>query len=230
MVMIWAIDYYFHDIVWFELVAKENFQIYQTIFRRLKQASYQLKYLICDDMAAIRNACTLIYPEARIQICTVHLLRNIKKELNTKEDEIDTKFFIDMQRLFQCKSMKHFAYTVKRILKTYRIEKYLNIIKELHQRSEFITTYLRFNSCPSTTNLIEGYNKHLETRLRKIDGFKSEVNAKLWLNAYIYYKRTSILKHCKGRFKHLNGKAPLIETAKRNYLKNFSFTFRKLPN
>lgn len=67
---------------------------------------------------------------------------------------------------------------------------YLKILAEIDRKYERLTTYLRFSKCPSTTNLIEGYNRHLADRIKSISGFKRYDTAALWLNSYVIWRRT----------------------------------------
>jgi hypothetical protein len=62
--------------------------------------------------------------------------------------------------------------------------------------------------------MIEGFNGHLEQRLKHISCFNSFEYAKLWLNAYVLKRRVTKLTDCKARFRYLNGKTPLQMTKK----------------
>lgn len=214
MAFIWAIDYSSHDILWYELVSSETYAAYLHIFKNLKSVGYRPKAIICDELPQIWKSAIEIFPNSKIQLCTVHLKRNIKKSLSMKNSE-DVDFFHDIKLLFASKSLKKFANETRNLLQKHSSNrKYVTILRDLVGKEALFTTYLRKTSCPSTTNLIECYNKHLNKRLRKIDGFKSYNNALLWLNAYVHNKRTSKLTCCKGKFKHLNGKLPLSFTAR----------------
>lgn len=214
MAFIWAIDYNSHDVLWYELVSSETYAAYLHIFAKLKAAGYRPRAVICDELPQIWKSAMQIFPGVNVQLCTVHLKRNIRKALSMKNPD-DVTFFQDIKYLFASKNLKYFAATTRDLLrKHFNSRKYVAILRDLMNKESLYTTYLKNSSCPSTTNLIECYNKHLNKRLRKIDGFGSSQSALMWLNAYVYYKRTSKLTSCKGKFKYLNGKIPLSLTAR----------------
>ncbi|MBL8015214.1 MAG: transposase [Candidatus Doudnabacteria bacterium] len=214
MAFIWAIDYYTHDIVWWMLTSTENSTAYMSLFRRLKSSNYSLKALVCDEHSSILTTVNFVFSDAQVQICTTHYLRNLRYKLNLK-NSVDSYFFRDVKSLLTAKSMKIFNSRARMLVANYARYGYLLIlIADLQNKETYLTTHTRHPKCPSTTNLIECYNKHLDVRLRKIDGFKSYASAELWLNAYVWLKRTSVLKCCKGKFKRLNGHMPLSFTAK----------------
>jgi hypothetical protein len=100
------------------------------------------------------------------------------------------------------------------MMERYREKQQVEILADVARKEWYLTTHIRQGRCPATSNLIECYNKHLEGRLRKLDGFKSYHNAEIWLNGYVWMKRTTKLQCCKHQFKRLNGSLPLGLTAR----------------
>jgi len=213
MAFIWAIDYYTHDIVWHMLVPEENSLAYLTLFKRLRSSGYELKGLTCDEHQAILGTVNLVFPKASVQICIVHYLRNVRYKLNLKEDE-DIFFLKDLKRLLLAESMKEFSIRGRKMMERYRGNHQVEILADVVRKESYLTTHIREGKVPATSNLIECYNKHLNARLKKIDGFKSYRNAGLWLNGYVWLKRTSKLQCCKEKFKRLNGYLPLGLTSR----------------
>lgn len=219
---IWAIDYYTHDIVWSNLVLSENYEAYYWMFKGLKKAGYKPKALICDDHQAIQEAFKSVFPRSLIQVCITHYKRNIQKQLNLREQR-DSRFMEDIKKLFNSRSSKQFHSKGKVMVREYSDNAvYQRILVDINQRYERLCKYFEYAKCPSTTNLIEGYNKHLSVRIKGLDGFKSYSTAEVWLNAYVMWRRTTPLKCCKGKFKHLNGKITLGETADWSHSKIYS--------
>lgn len=214
MAFIWAIDYYTHDIVWWILTSTENSAAYISLFRRLKSSNYKLKGLICDEHSSILTTVNFVFSDAPVQICTTHYLRNLRYKLNLR-NPVDSCFFRDVKTVLTSRNMKIFNSKARMLVKNYAEHGHLlPLLADLQNKESYLTTHIRHPRCPSTTNLIECYNKHLDVRLRKIDGFKTYQAAELWLNAYVWLKRTSVLRCCKGKFKRLNGHMPLSFTAK----------------
>jgi len=214
MAFIWAIDYYTHDIVWHMLTQSENNLAYLSLFRRIKSANYQLKYVVCDEHPSILYAAITIFPKAKIQICTTHYKRNIQKQLNLRNDSTDIQFFTEIITVLNTKNLRKFNGMMKDLLLSYQQNKYRSIFLDINNKINLLTTHLLCRKCPATTNLIEGYNKHLAGRLKTMDGFKSYETATLWLNAYVINRRLRKFTHCTGIFKHLNGTFSLQHTLK----------------
>lgn len=223
MAFIWSIDYYTHDIIWNMLVPSESAYAYLTLFKRLKALNYPLKALICDEHTSILSTVNKVFPNSPVQICLTHYKRNIRYKLNFKQD-CDLHFWQDLKLLLSSNSIKQFSYRGRNMLQSYmKFPHLLAILADIQAKEPYLTTNIRFKKCPDTTNLIECYNKHLNVRLKKLDGFKSYDNAQLWLNAYIWLKRTSKLKCCKGKFRKLNGHMPLAFTAKDHLERIYNF-------
>ena len=87
---------------------------------------------------------------------------------------------------------------------------------DIEKRSNELFTYKQFKNCPSTNNIIESYNSHLNGRLKTIKGFDSYVSAERWLNAWMIRRRTKAFTDCGAPFKHLNGKCSLSQTLKKD--------------
>ena len=88
------------------------------------------------------------------------------------------------------------------------VKKLINDFKE-HQ--EYLLNYLKYPhlNIPHTTNMIEGLNSQLETRINSIKGFELDETAENYINAWILKRRFSKYTDCKKSFKKLNGKTPL---------------------
>lgn len=215
MCFIWAIDYYTHDVLYHMLVPEETVYAYWVMFKFLKRCNYQLQCLICDEHQSILKSVEMVYPRAKVQICLTHYKRNIQKLLDLRYSSRDRRFFQSIKLLFASKSDKQFFSRGKQMLRSYsKNSVYLRILAEISQKTNILTTYLHCQACPATTNLIECYNKHLNGRLRTIDGFKSYDTASLWLNAYVMNRRLKKFECCKEKFKKLNGTASISLSVK----------------
>ena len=88
----------------------------------------------------------------------------------------------------------------------------LYILADLEKRAPLLFGYMRFARTPTTTNLIECFNSHLEGRLKTIKGFQAFRSADTWLNAYFLKRRLTPFKDCGHPFKRLNGHCSLEKT------------------
>lgn len=106
------------------------------------------------------------------------------------------------------------------------------IMDDFNERKQYLFNHLKFPDLhiPHTTNLMEGYNSQLESRLGSIRGFETTDTAKNYLNAWIIKRRFTKFTDCKPPFKHLNGQTPLqCAGADISPIKNWMKTFRKRP-
>ena len=79
---IYGIDYLTHDIPICLLAPSENYSALLQYFTKLKNTGYDLQALICDDNESIRMAAKQIYPGVIVQLCHVHYLENVRRNLN----------------------------------------------------------------------------------------------------------------------------------------------------
>lgn len=211
----WLLDYHTHDILFWTLAKNETYEAYYWMFKRVKRSGYQIKYLICDEHTAIIQAARFVFRNIPIQICLTHYKRNIQKLLDLRTNNEDIKFFRDIKALFASRNLKKFHIQGKRLLCRYnKFPLHRKILIDIDNKSDLLLTHYHYLGCPNTTNLIECFNKHLSSRLKSLDGFKSYENACLWLNTYVMLRRTTPFKCCKDKFKELNGKISLSLTAK----------------
>ncbi|OGC50591.1 hypothetical protein A2716_05310 [candidate division WWE3 bacterium RIFCSPHIGHO2_01_FULL_40_23] len=92
----------------------------------------------------------------------------------------------------------------------------LRVLLDIERRKPNLLAYLKVKDTPTTNNLIECFNSHIEGRLKTIKGFESFEHADLWLNGYFLRRRLRKFTDCTGRFKHLNGRCSLEISSKMN--------------
>jgi len=90
----------------------------------------------------------------------------------------------------------------------------VSILANIQKYQEELFAYRGIPQAPLTTNLIEGMNKHIETRLTGINAFQSVEHARLWFNGYILKRRFTTFTDTRGKFKHLRGKRGVDQTKK----------------
>ena len=182
---------------------------------------YPLVSVTCDDNPAIKQAAQYVFPNVIVQICHVHFLENIRKQLCIRTCENYVNFFKDIEthvfripmlgkdRLearIRWRSPKHQDDSVK-----------IAIMNHIYTHSEELTAYVNARNwykvpCPKTTNIIESLNSQLEGRLKTIQGFQSFHTAERWLSAWILRKRFTPFTDCRKPFKKLNGTYSLEHT------------------
>lgn len=211
---IYCIDYYSHDILIHQLSPSENYHAYIAFFKKLKQIEYPLNTLICDGLATIHSSAKYIFPNIKIQICTNHVKEGIRRILQSRTNLAHEHFIKQIEYLFRQTSVHRYSKYATKLLKEHKTNIiYLSILIDLNKKHEFLVRYLINKSIPSTTNLIEAFNSHLEARLKSIRCFQRFETAEIFLNAWVMNRRLTPFKDCKGKFKVLNGTCSLAHTA-----------------
>jgi transposase-like protein len=216
---IFGIDYLTHDIPFGDLYPAEDEASFSQFFQTLYDLGYDIKIVIADDRPGIKQALNKVFPYAKLQLCHVHFLENIRRILRVKTEERYRHFFnsLKLHVFTEGTDEEKIDKGLEHVLRNHAAHspKLQDIIWEIKRRREVLFNYLKVKDCPNNTNLIELYNSHLNGRLKTIKGFQSFKSAKQWLNAYLIRRRTKQLTDCEGKFKYLNKHCSLEFTIKK---------------
>lgn len=209
--LLWGIDYLTHDIPVMLLAPSENEEAFSRYFRLLKETGYDLKIVVVDDRAGIERALLRHFPYARVQLCHVHYMENLRNALKVRTEGTHITIFLELHALLKLRDLSALKQKVGELVLKYEHTNvlYTQLVLNVWGRRRELFAYLSVPECPNNTNLIELYNSHLNGRLKTVKGFKSFPSAVRWLNAYVVRRRTKELTDCEKRFKHLNGKCSL---------------------
>jgi transposase-like protein len=216
---VYCLDFLTHDLPVGLLAPSENVQVFLKLFRLLKTIGYPLKIVICDDSSALKLALKRVYPQAKIQLCHNHYFENLRQYLSIRTSDTFHHFFNELHSAFSTKHhpekrqalLAHITYKYARNKDTI-----LGIMVDIEKRGDELFAYKTIKGCPSTNNIIESYNSHLNGRLKTIKGFDSYTSAERWLNAWMIRRRTKTFTDCDTPFKHLNNKCSLSQTLKKD--------------
>ena len=208
---VYGIDFDSHDIPFGDLYAAEDEASFSVFFGKLKELGYEPRVVVADDRAGLKGALHKVFPHARLQLCQVHYLENLRQLLKVRTDERYRHFFA---------SLVAHVFEVPEIGITAGLRHVLDercggnpllegIVREVVRRRDDLFAYLGIPGCPRTTNIIESYNSHLEGRLASVKGFQAFATAQRGLNGWMVRRRTKKLTDCGGGFKPLNGHASL---------------------
>ncbi len=217
--VIYGIDYLTHDIPTYLLARSENYQACKKLFASLRLLNYPLAGLVSDDNQNIYEACRYIYPQAVCQLCLNHYKENIRRLLGFRQEDcpdVHKVFVKTLEHLFSKKrSPQELEVIAGRIVDKFSYDSsLLPVLIDLQKRADDLFAYQRLKGIPTTNNLIESYNSHLQGRLETIKGFESFQHADLWLNGYFLRRRTKPFTDCTKRFRYLNGKTSFSQTLK----------------
>jgi transposase-like protein len=216
---IYAIDYLTHDIIHGDLFPAEDEMAFSQLFQKLYDFGYDIKIVVADDRAGIKQALNKVFPYAKLQLCHVHFLEKFRTELRVKTEERYRHFFnsLRLHVFTEGTDEEKIDAGLEHVLRNHagHSPKLQDIIWEVKRRQEVLFNYLKVPGCPNNTNLIELYNSHLNGRLKTIKGFQSFESAKRWLNAWTIRRRTKTFTDCGKKFKRLNKHCSLEFTIKK---------------
>jgi transposase-like protein len=216
---VFGIDYLTHDIIHGELFVAEDEAAFSQLFQKLYDLGYKINIVVADDRPGIKQALIKVFPYARLQLCHVHFLENIRGLLRVKTEERYRHFFnsLNLHVFTEGTDDEKIDAGLEHVLKNHaqHSPKLQDIIWEVKRRREVLFNYLKFKDCPNNTNLIELFNSHLNGRLKTIKGFQSFESAERWLNAWIIRRRAKTFTDCGKKFKYLNRHCSLEFTIKK---------------
>lgn len=214
--LLWGVDYFCHDIPIFVLAPSESYQAWAKFFSYFRIINQHPQLLVCDDNTNLKLAARKCFPAVKIQTCYNHFKENIRRDLRVRSDNTYKDF---MKRIEDVLSEKiNDSALNKKLFSLYRDYRTdpvcIQILANIERYKSELLAYRGIPQAPLTSNIIEGFNSHLESRLFSLRSFQSINHAKLWMNGYILKRRFTKFRDCKGKFKHLNGKRGVDMTKK----------------
>jgi len=151
----------------------ESLEMWKKIITNLKNRGLcRVLMFITDDFSGLNKLLSQMLPNTDHQLCLVHLMRNLKGNL---DKNIYEEFFNLMQEIYLCPSFES-AYSKLVNFIEEKVKKdhgfYANYLKER------VDNYLAFTKYPQslrpmirTTNAVEGINNAIETTRRNSGGY-----------------------------------------------------------
>lgn len=214
--LLWGIDYFRHDIPFFILSSSENYHSWIKLFSYFKFINHSPKLIVCDDNVNIKMAVRYTFPGCCIQTCINHFKENIRRELKVRSDNTYKAFSHKIDLILSKKlSDEVFNKWFSILVRDYKHDFVaLSILANIEKCKHELLGYRGIPKAPLTSNLIECFNSHLQSRLFSIKSFNSFKHAKLWLNGYILKRRYTKFTSCSLKFRYLNGKKGVDLTKK----------------
>lgn len=217
-VLLWGIDYLRHDIPVFTLAPSENYQSWARLFSYFRIINHFPQLVVCDDNSNIKMAVRDKFPSCRIQTCYNHFKENIRKNLKIRSDKTYIPFMRRVEKIINSSvklSDDNFNNWLFKLFTDYQYDPIcISVLTNIEKYKAELLGYRGIPNAPLTTNLIEGLNSHLESRLLSLRSFQTLKHAKLWFNGYILKRRMTKFTDCRGKFSYLNGKTGVEMTKK----------------
>ena len=215
-VLLWGFDYLKHDIPVVTIAPSESYASWSRFFSYYRILNSYPQLLVCDDNVNAKMAARQSFPEVKIQTCYNHFKENIRRNLRVRSEDTYKPFMQRIETIFEGKRTD--VDRNKRLFTLY--QEYQNdpicvsVLTNITRYEPELLAYRGISQAPTTSNIIEGMNSHIEARLHSIRSFQTVEHAKLWFNGYILKRRFTKFTDCKGKFKHLNGKTGVDLTKK----------------
>jgi transposase-like protein len=132
-------------------------------------------FIACiDNLQGFAEAIESIFPQAEVQLCVVHQIRNSQKYLSHK----DVKAFMkDLQGVYRA-STKELAERHLKQLSANWGARYPKVIESWKKNWPRLSSYFQYNKdirrIMYTTNIIEGFHRQLRTVTKSKGAFQSE--------------------------------------------------------
>jgi len=218
--LLWGIDYFTHDIPIFTLAPSENYQSWARFFSLYRIINYLPQLIVCDDNTSLKMAARYAFPKVRIQTCWNHYKENIRRELNVRSDPTYRYVSQAIDNILSGRQpVETFNRRFGNFYAKYNFDPIARqVLLNVEKNKEELLAYKWIRKSPYTTNLMECFNSHLESRLTPLKGFNSFADARLWLNGYILKRRFTAFTSCTRKFRHLNGQKSIELTKKKEMI------------
>lgn len=215
-VFLWGIDYFRHDVPFFLVAPSESYQSWSKLFFYFRIISNHPELVVCDDNTNLKMAARRNFPAVKIQTCFNHFKENIRRDLKVRSDETYRPFMRRIEAVLHDKQSDEFMNrALFSLYQDYQNDPVaVTVLTNIQRYKSELTGYRGIPGSPITTNIIEGFNSHLEARLFSLRSFQSLSYAKLWFNGYVLKRRFTPFTDCRGKFRSLNGKRGVEITKK----------------
>jgi len=219
-VLLWGFDYFRHDIPVFTIAPSENYQSWAKCFSYFRILNCYPELLVCDDNINLKMAARSRFPSCKIQTCYNHFKENIRRDLHVRSS-VGKQYknfmkrvesILDSSNKLSDETFNRWLWTLYRDFKGDSL--CLQILTNIEKYKTELLAYRNIPQAPLTSNIIEGFNSHLEGRLQKLRSFQTVEHARLWFNGYILKRRQTKFTDCRGKFSYLRGKTGVQMTKK----------------
>lgn len=214
--LLWGVDYFRHDIPVFTLAPSENYQSWGKLFSYFRIVNNRPRLIVCDDNINIKLAAKQVFPAVKIQTCYNHFKETIRRTLRVRSDTTYKPFMRRVEDILTVKlndgAMNNKLFALYRDYKSDPV--CVSVLTNIEKYKQELLAYRGIPQAPITTNIIESFNSHLESRLFSLKYFNSVAHAQLWINGYVLKRRMMPFTSCSGKFRFLNGKRGVDMTAK----------------
>lgn len=160
------------NVLHFSIAESESAKQWLTIFNQLKEKGLKdVLIFCCDNLSGISETIKSAFPNAMVQKCIIHQIRNSNKFVRYDDLKEFTK---DMKKIYQSSSLELALKALEEFSEKWN-NKYNYAIKSWNQNIEELTTFFNFpkelRKLIYTTNSIENLNRNIRKLTKTKNGF-----------------------------------------------------------
>lgn len=178
------------DLLGIYVSESEGANFWLSVLTDLQSRGVKDMLIVCiDGLKGFEEAITSIYPEADVQSCIVHQIRNSMKYVASKDQKA---FMADLKPVYKADTKQEAEINLEALSKKWE-RKYPVVIKSWQDNWHKLSTYFKYTAdirrIIYTTNTIEGFHRQVR-KVTKTKGAFPNDNALLKL-VYLAYKNAS---------------------------------------
>jgi transposase-like protein len=167
-----------HILGFYVLFGKETINQWKKIFNDLLNRGLENVLLfVCDNLSGMTETLNLIFHNPDIQLCLVHIKRNIRRHLPTDNANVIINKLDELKAssLSSNEAADSFRKSLKPFMKEYKY-----FLVKLNKDSDFIFSFLDYpvqlQKIIATTNPVESLNNQVEKLATKYEGYFQSLN------------------------------------------------------
>lgn len=174
----------YKEILSYSLFPTESAHNWEIVLSDLRARGIEDTLLfVTDGLAGIKDAISNVFPKAKHQSCWVHLARNVSHGVRVKDR---TDVLSDLKKVYTQESVEAAEEKLATFIQTWH-KKYPKVT-ERFKNNPSLFTFLSFpkqiRASIYTTNLIEGFNKHLKRYTKRKEQFPNEDSLIRFIGTY----------------------------------------------
>ena len=187
------------DILSITIGANESSKFWLGMLNDLKNRGVQEVLFFCvDGLAGFKEAINAVYPNAEVQRCIIHMLRNSFKYVSYKDIK---KFSADFKAIYKAPSEEVALAELENVKEIWG-KKYPYAISNWEMNWDVVSPFFKFSEdirrIMYTTNIIEGLNR----QFRKVTKTKSVFPNDVALEKMLYLASQNITKKWTQRYRN----------------------------
>ena len=189
----------YKDILSITVGANESSKFWMGMLNDLKNRGVQEVLFFCvDGLAGFKEAISAVYPDAQIQRCVIHMMRNSFKYVNYSDLK---QFSSDFKSVYNAPSETAALSELEKVREKWG-KKYPYAVSNWENNWEDVSSFFQFSDdirrIMYTTNIIEGLNR----QYRKVTKTKSVFPSDSALEKMLYLASGNVVKKWTQRYRN----------------------------